>query len=118
MSLTPLKTVGHPAQRIDAVKRVTGTATYTGEIQIPGMLYARVLRSPHAHARIRKIDTSKAQALPGVKAILTRENCDVVWSSGDTRNKRYLFNKRQIEVDYEVLPFVLDPEDALKSDAF
>jgi CO/xanthine dehydrogenase Mo-binding subunit len=134
MSVTPLKTVGHPTQRIDAVKRVTGTATYTGDIQVPGMLYARVLRSPHAHARIRKIDTSKAQALPGVKAILTRENCDVVWSSGDTRNKRYLFNNpvrfagdpvaaiaatdrhiaeeamRQIEVDYEVLPFVLDPE--------
>jgi CO/xanthine dehydrogenase Mo-binding subunit len=142
MSVTPLKTVGHPTQRIDAVKRVTGTATYTGDIQVPGMLYARVLRSPHAHARVRKIDTSKAQALPGVKAILTRENCDVVWSSGDTRNKRYLFNNpvrfagdavaaiaatdrhiaeeamRQIEVDYEVLPFVLDPEDALKSDAF
>ncbi len=92
MSLTPLKTVGHAAQRIDAVKRVTGAATYTGDIQLPGMLYARVLRSPHAHARIRSIDTSKAQALPGVKAVLTRENCDVVWSSGDTRNKRYLFN--------------------------
>jgi CO/xanthine dehydrogenase Mo-binding subunit len=142
MSVTPLKAVGHPTQRIDAVKRVTGTATYTGDIQVPGMLYARVLRSPHAHARIRKIDTSKAQALPGVKAILTRENCDVVWSSGDTRNKRYLFNNpvrfagdavaaiaatdrhiaeeamRQIGIDYEVLPFVLDPEDALKSDAF
>jgi len=142
MSLTPLKTVGHPTQRIDAVKRVTGAATYTGDIQLPGMLYARVLRSPHAHARIRGIDITKAQALPGVKAILTRENCDIVWSSGDTRNKRYLFNNpvrfagdavaaiaatdrhvaeeamRQISVDYEVLPFVLDPEDALKSDAF
>jgi xanthine dehydrogenase molybdenum-binding subunit len=141
MSLTPLKTVGHPAQRIDAVKRVTGAATYTGDIQLPGMLYARVLRSPHAHARIRRIDTSKAQALPGVKAILTRENCDVVWSSGDTRNKRYLFNNparfagdavaaiaatdrhiaeeamRLIDVEYEVLPFVLDPEDALKPGA-
>jgi xanthine dehydrogenase molybdenum-binding subunit len=141
MSLTPLKTVGHPAQRIDAVKRVTGAATYTGDIQLPGMLYARVLRSPHAHARIRRIDTSKAQALPGVKAILTRDNCDVVWSSGDTRNKRYLFNNparfagdavaaiaatdrhiaeeamRLIDVDYEVLPFVLDPEDALKPGA-
>ena len=82
MSVTPMKTVGHPAQRIDAVKRVTGAATYTGDIQLPGMLYARVLRSPHAHARIRSIDTSKAVVLPGVKAILTRENCDVVWSSG------------------------------------
>ncbi len=141
MSVTPLKTVGHPAQRIDAVQRVTGGATYTGDIQLSGMLYARVLRSPHAHARIRHINTAKAEALPGVKAILTRENCDVVWSSGDTRNKRYLFNNparfagdavaaiaatdrhiaeeamRLIEVDYEVLPFVLDPEDALKPGA-
>jgi CO/xanthine dehydrogenase Mo-binding subunit len=141
MSVTPLKTVGHPAQRIDAVQRVTGGATYTGDIQLSGMLYARVLRSPHAHARIRHINTAKAEALPGVKAILTRENCDVVWSSGDTRNKRYLFNNparfagdavaaiaaidrhiaeeamRLIEVDYEVLSFVLDPEDALKPGA-
>ena len=79
MSLTPLKTVGHPTQRIDAVKRVTGTATYTGDIQVPGMLYARVLRSPHAHARIRKIDTSKAQALPGVKAVLTGQDLPIAF---------------------------------------
>ncbi|HUH64384.1 MAG TPA: xanthine dehydrogenase family protein molybdopterin-binding subunit, partial [Terracidiphilus sp.] len=98
-------------------------------------------RSPHAHARIRGIDLAKALALPGVKAILTHENCDVVWSSGDIRNKRYLFNNpvrfagdavaavaatdrhiaeealHLIAVDYEVLPFVLDPEEALKPDA-
>src|SRR5690242_4854119 len=89
-AMTPLRSVGHAATRIDALQRVTGTASYTGDIHLPGMLYARVLRSPHAHARIRRIDTSKALALPGVKAILTRENCDVVWSSGDTRNKRFL----------------------------
>src|SRR5207302_6783144 len=90
--LTALKTIGHPTPRIDAVERVTGKATYTSDIHLPGMLYARVLRSPHAHARIRGIDLSKARALPGVKAILTRDNCDVIWASGDTRNKRYLFN--------------------------
>ena len=88
--MTPLRSVGHAATRIDAVQRVTGTAAYTGDIHLPGMLYARVLRSPHAHSRIRSIDTAKALAPPGVKAILTRENCDVIWSSGDTRNKRYL----------------------------
>jgi CO/xanthine dehydrogenase Mo-binding subunit len=139
--MTTLNSVGHPSPRIDALKRVSGAATYTGDIRLPGMLYARVLRSPHAHARIRRIDVSKAQALDGVKAILTRENCDVVWGSGDTRNKRYLFNNpvrfagdavaavaavdrhtaeeatRLIEVDYEPLPFVLDPEDALKDGA-
>jgi CO/xanthine dehydrogenase Mo-binding subunit len=82
MSITPLKTVGHATSRIDAVERVTGKATYTGDVQLPGMLYARVLRSPHPHARIRSIDVSKAQALPGVKAILTHENCSVVWGAG------------------------------------
>ena len=130
-----LKTVGHPASRVDALQRVTGKATYTGDLHLNGMLYARVLRSPHPHARIRSIDTSKALALPGVKTILTHENCDVIWGSGDTKNKRYLFNNpvrfagdavaavaavdrhvaedaiRLIDVDYEVLPFVLDPED-------
>ena len=139
--MTTLNSVGHPSPRIDAFKRVSGAATYTGDIRLPGMLYARVLRSPHAHARIRRIDVSKAQALDGVKAILARENCDVVWGSGDTRNKRYLFNNpirfagdavaavaavdrhtaeeatRLIEVEYEKLPFVLDPEDALKDGA-
>jgi xanthine dehydrogenase YagR molybdenum-binding subunit len=136
--MNTLNTVGHASPRIDASKRVTGTATYTGDLRLPGMLYARVLRSPHPHARIRRIDLSRAQALPGVKAIITRENCDVIWGSGDTRNKRYLFNNpvrfagdavaavaatdrhaaeeaaRLIAVDYEPLPFVLDPEEALK----
>src|SRR5713226_5973501 len=140
-AMTPLKSVGHASPRIDAVKRVTGTATYTGDIQLPGMLYARVLRSPYAHARLRRIDVSKALALPGVKAIITQENCRVAWSSGDMRNKRYLFNNpvrfagdavaavaastrhiaeeamRLIDVDYEELPFVLDPEEALKPGA-
>ena len=139
--MTSLKSVGHASPRIDAIKRVTGAANYTGDVQLPGMLYARVLRSPHPHARIRRIDVSKAEALPGVKAILTHDNCSVVWSSGDTRNKRYLFNNpvrfagdavaaiaavnrhiaedamRLIEVDYEVLPFVLDAEEALKPGA-
>lgn len=139
--MNALKTVGHPASRVDALQRVTGQATYTGDLHLPGMLYARVLRSPHPHARIRSIDASKALALPGVKAVLTHENCDVIWGSGDTRNKRYLFNNpvrfagdavaavaaidrhlaedaiRLIDVDYEVLPFVLDPEEALKPGA-
>ncbi len=139
--MNTLNTVGHPTSRIDAMKRVTGTATYTDDRQLPGMLYARVLRSPHPHARILRLDVSKAQSLDGVKAILTHENCDVIWGSGDTRNKRYLFNNpvrfagdavaavaavdrhtaeeatRLIEVEYETLPFVLDPEEALKPGA-
>src|SRR5258708_32072155 len=90
--MSALKSVGHATPRIDAVKRVTGSATYTGDIHLHGMLYARVLRSPYPHARIRRVDVTKALAVPGVKAIISRNNCQVIWSSGDTRNKRYLFN--------------------------
>jgi putative selenate reductase molybdopterin-binding subunit len=101
-----LSVIGHATPRIDAVERVTGKADYTGDIQMPGMLYARVLRSPHPHARLAAIDTSKARALPGVKAILTHETCKVIWGSGGisggaqyqdevkkiTKHRRYAFN--------------------------
>jgi CO/xanthine dehydrogenase Mo-binding subunit len=126
---------------MDALLRVTGKAEYTGDIHLPGMLYARVLRSPHPHANIRKIDTSKAAALPGVRAILTRDNCDVTWSGGDTLGQRKLFNNPLrytgeavavvaavnrhvaeealllIAVDYEVLPFVTDVDKAMEPGA-
>src|SRR2546422_4229767 len=154
-SVTPLQTIGHATPRIDAVERVTGKATYTNDVQLPGMLYARILRSPHPHARIRGIDAAKALALPGVKTILTHENCQVVFGAGGisggqqyndeikkiTKHRRYVFNNpvrfvgdpvaavaavdrhvaeealRLIDVDYEVLGFVLEPEEALKQGA-
>jgi CO/xanthine dehydrogenase Mo-binding subunit/aerobic-type carbon monoxide dehydrogenase small subunit (CoxS/CutS family) len=104
--IATLTTVGHATPRIDAVERVSGKANYTGDVRAPGMLYARVLRSPHPHARIRSIDTSQARALAGVRAILTHENCQVVWGAGSvaggqqyndeikkiTRQRRYAFN--------------------------
>ena len=149
------KTVGKPTERIDAVDRVSGKATYTGDVKLPGMLYARVLRSPHPHARIRSIDVSKARALNGVKAVLTHETTRVVWGAGSvaggvqysdqiksiTKQRRYAFNNpvrfagepvaavaaidrhlaeealQLIAVDYELLPFVLDPEEAMQPDA-
>src|SRR5579871_2052019 len=150
-SAPKLNTVGHATTRIDAPERVTGKANYTGDVYLPGMLYARVLRSPHPHARIRSIDISKASAMPGVKAVVTHENCQVVWGAGGiagglqyndqvkkiTKQRRYIFNNplrfvgepvaavaatdrhlaeealAKITVDYEVLPHVLDPEEAL-----
>jgi putative selenate reductase molybdopterin-binding subunit len=153
--LAPLQTAGHPTPRIDAMERVTGKANYTGDVHLPGMLYARVLRSPHPHARIRSIDVSQAAAMPGIKAVITHENCTVVWGAGGvaggvqyndqvkkiTKQRRYAFNNpvrfvgdpvaavaavdrhlaeealAKIRVDYEVLAFVLDPEEALKPDA-
>ncbi len=153
--VSAMSVVGQGTSRIDAVERVSGKATYTADVSLPGMLYARVLRSPHPHARIRRIDTSKALALPGVKAIVTHDNCTVVWGAGSisggaqyndeikkiTKHRRYAFNNPVrfvgepvaavaavdrhvaeealllIAVDYEELPFVLDPEEALKPGA-
>ena len=71
----PLRHLGRSTPRIDARERVTGRAVYTGDVHLPDMLYARVLRSPHPHARIRSIDASRALAMNGVKAVLTHENC-------------------------------------------
>ncbi len=69
-----LKQVGTRPDRPDGVDKVTGRARYGADITAPGMLVAKVLRSPHAHARIRAIDTSKAEALAGVKAVITRDD--------------------------------------------
>lgn len=65
------QTVGKPEKKVDAVKLVQGKPAFTADMDMRGMLYARVLRSPHAHARIQKIDASKARELKGVAAVLT-----------------------------------------------
>ena len=133
--------VGKRTTRIDAYERVTGQAQYTGDIQLPGMLYARVLRSPHPHAKIVSIDTSKAERLPGVKAVVHHGNAQMPWSSGGHTHRRFIFNNpvryvgdsvaavaatdrniaeealQLIEVKYEKLPYVLDANEALKPDA-
>ncbi len=133
--------VGKRTPRIDAFERVTGQAQYTGDIQLPNMLHGRVLRSPHPHARIVSIDTSKAEKLAGVKAIIHHENAKVPWSSGGHTHQRFIFNNPVryvgdpvaavaatdrhiaeealglIEIQYEKLPHVLDPNAALKPDA-
>ena len=63
--------IGTSLAKVDAPERVTGKAAYGADLDLPGMLWAKLVRSPHAHARIKKIDTSKAKALPGVKAVIT-----------------------------------------------
>jgi len=65
------KWVGTRPVRPDGVPKVTGRAQYGADLAMPGMLVGRILRSPHAHARIRSIDIAKAAALPGVKAVVT-----------------------------------------------
>jgi xanthine dehydrogenase molybdenum-binding subunit len=133
--------VGKQTPRIDAYERVTGQAQYTGDLQLPGMLYARVLRSNVPHAKIISIDTSKAEKLPGVKAVIHHENAKVPWSSGGHTHRRYIFNNpvryvgdpvaavaatdrhiaedalKLIDVKYEKIPHVLDANEALKPDA-
>jgi xanthine dehydrogenase molybdenum-binding subunit len=154
-AVLPLTTIGHVTPRVDAIARVTGQAKYTHDIKFPGMLYARVLRSPHPHARIMSIDTSEASRLPGVQAVITHETAHVVWGAGAvaggrqyndaikeaTLQRRYIFNNpvrcvgdavaavaatdrhtaeqalALIRVEYELLPFVLEPEAALAADA-
>jgi xanthine dehydrogenase molybdenum-binding subunit len=71
------KVIGTRPVRPDGVDKVTGRAQYGADIRLPGMLYGKILRSPHAHARIVSIDTSKAAALPGVKAIVTGRDLPV-----------------------------------------
>ncbi len=66
--------IGKRPVRPDGVEKVTGAARYAADFNLPGMLVGKVLRSPHAHARIRSIDTSKAEALKGVKAVVTRDD--------------------------------------------
>ena len=68
---TQYKVIGTRPIRHDGVDKVTGAAQYGADITLPGMLYGRVLRSPHAHARVLSIDTSKASALAGVKSVIT-----------------------------------------------
>jgi CO/xanthine dehydrogenase Mo-binding subunit len=65
---------GTDAQRVDGVEKVTGKAIYTSDIQLPGMAYAKILRSPVAHARLTKVDARNAKELPGVIATLTRDD--------------------------------------------
>ena len=66
--------VGKSLPRIDGLEKVTGTAKYTDDLDFPGLLHAKVLRSPHAHAKILRIDTSEAEKLPGVRAVITHKD--------------------------------------------
>jgi len=76
------QTVGKPEKKVDAIKLVQGKPAFTADMDMRGMLYARVLRSPHAHARINKIDASKARDLKGVAAVLTWQDIPrVVYST-------------------------------------
>ncbi len=144
--------VGTRPPRHDGFDKVTGAARFGADINLPGMLHGKILRSPHAHARIRSIDTSRAEALPGVLAVATAQDFPIVREQPSIDYENAQQNPRiiaeniladrkalyrghavaavaatnphvaeealaLIEVDYEVLPVVLDLHDALKEDA-
>src|SRR5438093_1271336 len=69
-----LRTVGKPERRVDSVKLATGRGTFVDDIALPALLHARILHSPHAHARIARIDATQARALPGVACVLTHHD--------------------------------------------
>ena len=135
--------IGKRIPRVDARAKVTGEAKYAADYEMPGMLWCKVLRSPHAHAKILNIDTSQAERLPGVKGIITGKDFGG-WRWGwmpKTRDEapiaddkvRYLAEAVAavaaadeetaeeaadlIQVEYEALPGVFDPEEAMKEGA-
>ena len=135
---------GQPMKRVEDPHLVTGKGSFVDDVQLPDILHAAVLRSPHAHARIKKIDASKARVLPGVLLVLTgaeaveqtgplpcfanppvAQYCiavDRVRHVGETvaavvAESRYIAEDAvdRIEVEYEPLPVVVNPGDASTS---
>ena len=133
---------------MDAAKLAQGKPAFVDDAPMPGMLYAAMLTSPHAHARIKEINTEKAEALPGVHAVLTYKNVKrVIYASGGQSypnpppydqvsldsKVRHVGDRvavvaaetfeiaklacELIEVDYEVLPAVFDPHEAMSGNA-
>ncbi len=143
-----LQTVGHPEPKVDAVKLVQGKPAFTADFEKRDMLVARVLRSPYAHAEITSIDTSAAEALPGVAAVLTWKDLPrVVYSTAGQSDPipgpldsfsldhkvRFVGDRvalvaaetaeiaeaalELIDVTYEVLPPIIDPQKAMAEGA-
>ncbi len=137
----PSAPVGTSVKRIDALEKVTGEALFADDLQFgPGLLFGRIVRSPHPHALIKRIDVSKALAMPGVKAVVTGN--DAPKQIGLYLKDRYIFCRdrvryvgdpvagviatseeiaeaacKQVEVEYEVLEPVLDPRRGMEPDA-
>lgn len=134
---TDLAVVGQPHARIEGAEKVTGRAQYTYDVRLPGQLSAKVLRSRFPHATITRVDTSRAEALEGVLAVLCVENApDIDWyQDGKLFNRTVHFvgdevaavaaiseeiaddALKLIEVEYEQHPFVTDLAAALAPDA-
>ena len=148
--VTNNKWIGQRTIRPDGADKVTGRAAFAADTNMPGMIWGKVLRSPHPHARIKSIDTSKAEALPGVKAVVSARDIvdfpidksvmlgiqDMRWMCRNVMaREKALFPGHPvaavaatteaiaakacelIEVEYEVLPWSIEIDDAIKPDA-
>lgn len=132
--------IGKRIPKLDAEEKVTGKAIYIHDLKVPGMLYGKILYSSHPHAKILSIDTSKAEKLPGVKAVLTGYNIPPIKFGVYKDNVPLKANKvcslrdeiaavaatdpdiaeealNLIKVEYEILPAIFDPEEAMKEGA-
>jgi CO/xanthine dehydrogenase Mo-binding subunit len=133
--------IGAPVTQIEGPAKVTGRTRYAADVDLPGMLWGKILRSPHPHARITRIDASKAWNIPGVKAVITGQDAPGHYMGKVLRDMpvlcwdkvRYIGDRVAavaaetpeaaeeaillIEVDYELLPAVFDPMEAMKPDA-
>jgi 4-hydroxybenzoyl-CoA reductase subunit alpha len=135
--------IGKRLPRVDGIVKVTGEAKYAGDLSLPGMLHGKILRSPHPHARIIFIDTAKAAALPGVRAVVTGKDtigfkAGGIAAEGDEpylalEKVRFIGDEvaavaavdeetaenalELISVEYEILPSVLDPVAAMAEGA-
>jgi aerobic carbon-monoxide dehydrogenase large subunit len=140
-----LEGMGCRRKRVEDIRFVQGKGNYVDDLKLPGMLYGDFTRSPHAHARIKKIDTAKAAAVPGVVAVLTAEalkTVNLAWMptlAGDVQmvlaDGKALFQNQEVafviaedryvaadaadlvEVEYEALPVNVDPLKAMAADA-
>ncbi len=138
--MAPLSIIGKPLPMTDAPAKVTGLGKYADDLVVPGMLFGKILHSPHAHARIRSVDTSKAEALPGVKAVATGRDAPnpygILPIGHDERvfaldKVRYIGDNvaavaatslevaeqalELIQADYELLPAWFDPLESMKA---
>ena len=140
-----LEGMGCKRKRVEDIRFVQGKGNYVDDLKIPGMLYGDIVRSPHGHARIKKIDTAKAAAVPGVVAVLTADvlkTVNLAWMptlAGDMQmvlaDGKVLYQNQEVafvvaesreaaadgvelvEVEYEQLPVNVDPMKALTDGA-
>ena len=133
-----LMVVGRRQKRLDGFERVSGRSEFTDDVQLPGMLHGKIIRSPHAHARILSIDTSRAEALPGVKGVITHADApdvhftqhqpvlaaDLVRYAGEEVVAIAAVDAltaeeaaERVEIRYQPLPEATRVRDALKPDA-